>query len=288
MKRFHVPRLAMAALLAIVSSLIIWACTAPVRVTTSVTAFGTTLSCTVDSQGNATNAFTGALPPGQCLKIEYRDSDGELLKTDVVHVPGSSKIPAGAVSESFNTVQCPNDDGNVHSTASGLGAHQVLPAPMWIDICGWPIVPDVNDGGVFKNAIYHFRVKAQAGVDPFSRIEPILRGGPGTPVPADVIVDSFTQMIPELFGARMIVADTASFEQFRLDWNGQQGYADLATGTNVLQYELPNQWRVIESIIDVQDIQALPGEINHGVTVRKTVSDAAPDTVDASLTVLSF
>jgi hypothetical protein len=88
-------------------------------------------------------------------------------------------------------------------------------------------------------------------------------------VPGNVEVISFTQTIPETLGARMLVADTSVLTEFRLDWNNAWGYADLASGTNVLQYSVPNGWNVVETFINGVDI--LPfGQQNVGVTTRRT------------------
>jgi hypothetical protein len=287
MNPFRPTHIAAALLIAAVLCLIEFACTAPHRLTGEIEFFGIRASFTYDSQGQPTINFTGSLPQGKCLQVAYRGADGALLGTATVHVPGSSQVPAGTTSESYDLVDCPPPGHAPNS--GGAGAHSVhTAADEWIDICGFPLMPDLVDGGIYKNAFYHFRVKAISGIDPFTRIEPILRGGPGTAVPPDVEVVSFTQFIPDTTGGRMLVGDTEAFDQFRLDWNGQVGYADLATGTNAVQYTVGSEWHVVESFIPLQDFHVLVGETNHGLTHRKTVSDANPSDIDASLTVLEF
>jgi hypothetical protein len=143
-------------------------------------------------------------------------------------------------------------------------------------------MPDTVDGGLFKNAVYKFRV-TNAGASAWDEILPILIGGPGTPVPSNVEVISFTQTLPETLGARMIVADTNAFTEFRLDWNGVYGYANLATGTNLVRYNAGNNWRVLETFISAIDI--LPfGQQNSGTTSRRTVGEIASDVVTGTVT----
>jgi hypothetical protein len=273
---------------AAVSGAIIAACSSPSTTDFDVTWLGMHAKITINSAGHPELQVAGSLPQGKCLKVEYRGADGASLGTDTMHIPGSSQVPSGSVSQSFSIVDCPPPSGSPSS--GGAGAHTGRPvvADAWVDISGFPVLPNLVDGGIYKNAMYHFRVKSMPGVDPFSQIEPILLGGPGTVVPPDVEVVSFTQFIPDALGGRLLVGDTDAFDEFRLDWNGQHGYADLATGTNAVQHTVGSQWHVVESVIPLQDFHVLVGETNHGLTHRKTIADAGPSDIDVSLTVLQF
>jgi len=253
------------------------ACTAPVKNDTELSGFGLTLRTKTEANGAATNEITGTLPAGMCLKITYRGADGGVTGTDTPTVPGSSQIPPGSVSQSFEIVDC---DTPPHTPPRlVLGGTPGTSRALVTDIFGGPIVLDTVDGGPLKNAVYRFRVK-NAGDSAWDEVLPILTGGPGTPVPPKVNVISFSQTIPETLGARLIAADTASFTEFRLDWNGTYGYADLASGTNVIQYDAPNGWNVVETFISAMDIFPF-GQENVGTTTRKTAGEQASAAVTA-------
>jgi hypothetical protein len=97
-----------------------------------------------------------------------------------------------------------------------------------------------------------------------------------------VEVISFTQTIPDRLGARMIAADTAPFAEFRLDWNGTHGYADLASGTDVVQYAAPNGWSVVETFVSALDV--LPfGQQNVATTTRRTVTENASSRITGKI-----
>ena len=287
MKYLTPSRVALGVLLAGAASVLVVACTTPVSGEFKFKSGSISAEGSVTANGGNAN-LGGSLPPGKCLKIEYRGSHGELLGTVTTPVPGSSQIPPGTASESHSEVDCPEDIADLPSGPGGVRAGHPYQYGTWIDIWGSPLIPDLTDGGIYKNAVYHFRVLSSSGVDPFSRIEPILRGGPGTLVPSDVEVIEFTQFVPDSLGGRMLAADTEPIDQFRLDWNGQSGYADLASDTNVVAYETSNQWHVIESIVSMQDLHSLPGQSNSGRTTRKTSSDPAPQISSASFTVVSY
>ena len=287
MKVLTPSRVAGGVVLAAGASVLVFACSTPMSGEINVQGAGLSAHGSVSTNGGSVN-LGGGLPPGKCLKVEFRGADGGLLGTTTAHVPGSMQVPAGTTNASEHVVDCPDNLVPAPSGSGGVRSQHPYEFAPWIDVMGSPIMPDLVDGGIYKNAVYHFRVQVNPGVDPFSRIEPILLGGPGTPVPPDVQVVSFTQLIPEASGARMVVGATAAFDQFALDWNGQSGYANLATGTNVVEFDAGNDWHVIESVIAVQDFNALPGQPNSGTTVRKTVADVGAETESASFTALSY
>lgn len=258
------------------------ACKTPIRVDAELSGFGIEVRTRVEADGTARNDIVGHLPAGKCLKITYRGPRGEVTGTDTLSIPGSSQIPSGSTTQSFEPVDCrpPEDDGHgqaplqVPSLATRLaGIPGLEPQPTGAFVFGSPIVLDTVDGGIFGNAVYAFRVE-NAGSSTWDEILPILVGGPGTPIPPGVEVISFTQTIPDTFGARMIAADTAPFAEFRLDWNGTHGYADLASRTNVVQYAAPNGWSVVEAFVSALDV--LPfGHQNVATTRRRSVTENA-------------
>lgn len=237
------------------------ACQTPVKNDTEISGFGITLKTSTDVNGDAVNTLEGTIPGGWCVKITYRGPDGGVTGSDVVDVPGSSQIPSGSTCQVLEFIECPD----AHLAASGSARFRSN--SIVTEIFGGPIVVDTVDGGLFKNAVYRFRVRNAASA--WNEILPILIGGPGTPVPGNVEVISFTQIVPDTLGARMLVADTHPFTEFRLDLNGTFGYADLASSTNVLQYGAPNNWSVVETFLSAIDF--LPfGQENVVTTTRQT------------------
>lgn len=214
--------------------------------------------------------FTGSLPPGKCLKVDFLDANGNPTGSATVALPGQCVIPAHSASGNLSIVDCPS----VGSGPSGVAQRRSGPSQDIVDLFGFPVVLDTNDGGRYSNAIYHFRVDVTTGGDAFSTIEPILLGGPGTPVPDNVDVVSFTQFVPDDAGGMLVrAADEAPFRTFRLDWNTHDAYADLATGTNVVVSHPGNGWEVVEATVGAADILGL-GSANTGETTRATFEDA--------------
>ena len=105
------------------------------------------------------------------------------------------------------------------------------------------------------------------------------------PVPPNVDLVSFTQFVPGSTGGHLLAADTEPFEAFRLDWNGVNGYADLATGTNVQAFQV-NGWSVVEASVPLADFHGLDTP-NSGVTTRDTAGLALPLTQTATCTYFS-
>jgi hypothetical protein len=266
------------------------ACKTPIRIDAEMSGFGVEVKTTLQIDGTARNDFLGQLPAGKCLKITYRGREGEVTGTDTVSVPGSSQIPAGSTTQSFEVVDCrpPEEGGSGEAPLQAMSPATRLtalpgiePQPTVVFVFGSPIVLDTVDGGIYRNAVYGFRVE-NAGSSAWDEILPVLVGGPGTPIPPGVEVISFTQTIPDRLGARMIAADTAPFAEFRLDWNGTHGYADLASGTNVVQYAAPNGWSVVETFVSALDV--LPfGQQNVATTTRRTVTENASSRITGKI-----
>lgn len=260
----------------------ITACTTPVRSKLSLETAGFRLTSEVDINGTMTLHISGPLPPGKCLKLTGRSSNGEEKGAGVIHVPGSWTVPPGSTFVDIETVNCGRSQPTSSTKASDVAAQSPqLGTGDYTDIFGVPLVFDYADGGLLKNVAYHFRVR-NAGSSAWDEIFPILVRGPGAPVPPEVEVLSFTQTLPTPFGARVLAADTDVFTEFRLDWNGRVGYADLAQGINTLQYAAPNHWNVVEAFIGALDIQPF-GVENRAVTTRRTQLESQAESAAAAI-----
>ncbi len=253
------------------------------------------LEVTSDPNGNKTvNAKSPELPPGKCLKMTFVGADGNPTGSATTDVPGSARVPANTTDIKCEIVDCdqsqtssvgwfggaPRRDG----TGSPHGSSSPTKKRDVIDVFGCPIEPNLVDGGIYKNAAYHFRVSVDPGVDPFSIVEPILRDGPGSPVPPNVRVVSFSQAIPEPTGVWLITAATNAFEVYELSWNGLPYYGNLSTATNAVQVRLANGWHVVKSFISMNDAHTQPLGVNTGTVTRKTIveSSAKVDRFEAS------
>jgi hypothetical protein len=223
-----------------------------------------------------TGTFKAKGPADLCLEIEWRDSEGKSLGKVVVALPTSGQVPPGAVSWSAKKVDCPEPE---HGGGDPSG-DMVLPT---FDVIGGPVVPNFDDGGVYGNATFHFRVRASADVDVFGLVDTILRAGPGAPVPAGLEVVSFTQVLREHGGVRLIAADTEPFQSFQLDWNGVGAYAVLGS-PNSKSFSV-GSWSMIEVTIPAGDLNGV-GVANAGKTIRTTASDPTAIEESAWLTLL--
>jgi len=277
--------------LALVVMLVAIACITPTSVGVKGKALGLEIEVKVDSAGNSSTSATGSLPPGKCLRIKYLASDGSDLGSKVISVPGSCQIPAGAVHQVIDLVDCPPPAGTQTSASmgsTGIGAQHGSQLPEWHDVVGFPILPDTTSGGLFFNAAYHLRVLCLSGQDPRPAALQLVLAGPGSVVPNGVEVCSFAQLVPELGGALLRVADTDTFTRFSFDWNGVSGYADLATGANVTQYNAPNHWNVIESFIPLTDFNSGIGDWNIGTANTRTSTESADRTQHFEYHTLAF
>jgi hypothetical protein len=211
------------------------------------------------------------LPPGKCLQITFRGPDGAVTGTATCGVPGTFQVPPGSTSGGSEVKDCDPQDG-------GSGAHGALLARAPISthvrrISGWPLTFDESGATTYGNAFWEFLVTVDPGQDPWQVIEPILLGGPGTPVPPNVEVVYYSTMVGEAAGVRLKSADDAPFLEYRLDWNGQTGYADLAPGTNVQMSAASNGWNVAETLIPWADIDEDVGATNRAHSQRRVQGD---------------
>jgi hypothetical protein len=223
---------------------------------------------------SGTTSFAATGGAGLCIEIEWRDATGKSLGRKQVTLPGSGQVPPGAVSWSAKQISCSGMTHLVAGGGAGAGPHAAGTAEeLAVFVIGGPVRPDTETGGPFLNAIYTFRVElANPAQDALEIVLPILAGGLYATVPPNVEVLSYTQIVPGLFGADLIVADTEPFDVFRLDWNGQQGYADLASGTNVVAFQA-GAWRAVRAFIPLADFHGT-GIANTAVTLRSTVSES--------------
>ena len=245
---------------------------------------GVTIEVKNNPDGSGSGKITApGIPPGKCIKIAFLNARKEPIGAITTNVPGEFPIPAGTTDFTLETVDCPPAPGAGPVGATpGARSHQLV--SQTVEISGAPLVFDEADGGMFKNAVYHFRVTSPNG-SAWNDVLPLLLGGPGTPVPSNVEVLYFSQTIPDPLGARLRVADTQAFTKFRLDWNGTYGYADLASGTNVIQYGAGNNWSVVETFIPGHDINGL-GQWNELIATSRTQGASTDTVVSASVQVL--
>ncbi|HVS12225.1 MAG TPA: hypothetical protein VMS76_20355 [Planctomycetota bacterium] len=211
-------------------------------------------------------------PDDRCLEVEWRDSKGNSLGKTTISLPSSGQVPPGSASWDAQEVDCPEpEQGNGDPGVDRVRSFEVF---------GSPVIPDVVDGGPSKNATYRFLVNAKADVDAFALVEPILRAGPGAVVPSGVEVLSFTQMIPENGGARLVAADSEPFQSFQMDWNGQVAYATL--GSNSVTSSV-GSWTTVEVRIPATAFNGI-SVANHGEIQRSTASNPVPLVERASWT----
>lgn len=215
------------------------------------------------------------LPPGYCVRVTLLDGNGKTLEATTVQPPAIVEFPLGTTGVQTEIVPCEPLGGAAPSgpVATIGGAAITEPAR---DVIGMPVELDWSGSSPFKNAAYHFRVR-NAGSSALDEVLPILLGGPGTPVPTHVEVVYFCQTLPDGFGARLRWADTASFAEFRLDWNGTVGYAELASAHNLISYAAGNGWKVLEVAIPATDFLPI-GESNQAMTTSRTMPEATART----------
>jgi hypothetical protein len=261
--------LGVALFMALAALLVVASCTTPVTGEIQAEWNGFKLSAKLESNGSMTCHISGPIGDGKCLEVTGRAADGSVTTKVTVSVPGSWSLPAGTTSQDMKVVDCPES------------GDESLAAAASTEIFGGPLVLDLANGGLFKNAVYHFRVHGSPAAA-WSDVLPILIGGPGTPVPPNVDVLEFTQLLPETFGARVRAADTEPFVDFAVDWNGRR-IADLASGTNALQYAVPNHWSVVESVVGVLDLDTT-AQHHSARTRRRTATDPAPSWFAGALT----
>lgn len=223
------------------------------------------------------------LPPGYCVRVAFLDGNGKALEATTVQPPATVDFPLGTSDVQTEVVLCePLEGAAPNGPVTAIGG-PALTGPAR-DVIGMPVEFDWTGSSPFKNAAYHFRVR-NAGASALDDVLPILLGGPGTPVPTHVEVVYFCQTLPDGFGARLRFADTASFAEFRLDWNGTMGYAELASGHNLISYAAGNGWKVLEVPIPAADFATI-GEANLATTTSRTVPESVARTAHGSVRIL--
>ena len=116
------------------------------------------------------------------------------------------------------------------------------------------------------------------------RVLPLLKTGPGWPVPPDMEVIGLVYMQPEKLGTRLVVADkTVGFDEFHFDWNGMTDYAsfDGATSNNATIYDAGQGWEAIEVFIPTGDIDVGSGPGSFSFNECR-ISVSSPEDADPS------
>lgn len=250
--------------------LALWACSAPVKVGVKVSALGFAVDVGVDSGGNPVANVTGSLDPGKCMRITFSDSTGAEIGSVTIPVPGSCQIPAGAVRQSFEIVNCPPPPDPAAPTGSGAIAWgRAIAVPGWREIFSFPIAPQ---GGVSNGVVCHARVWCSAGQSASDLLRPVLAAGPGSPVPPTVDVQFFADTIPGPSGATLRCAAQEPILALRFDWNGTTGFGDLGGGVNSAPQTLANGWFAVESWIGDNQTNSGLGQWNGGTITIRTLN----------------
>jgi len=212
----------------------------------------------------------------KCVKVTWTDKDGAEISSETLETDGSGsasgQVPAGAVRWEAKVVDCPEEEDEEKTDNSGgmfdpfstqnppqqSSRQAILVSSREFFIYGAPITPSDDDGAM--NLTYSFLVRAQNYAHAESLIAPIIAGGVGTPVPASVKVLNFSTMEAGLAGGRLVSAMPGRFQTYTFDFNSGAFYADLASGTNTINYQI-GSWDVVEMVIPLSafDFGFAPG-----------------------------
>ncbi len=197
-----------------------------------------------------------------CLKYTYRNSEGAVVGSSVVEVPGSHQIPAGAVSWSAEVVKCPAASGSAGAggmydlsatvLVQGVQRQAIAGADMPWTFFGGNIIPNAQGA---TNVSYSFSIQAPSRGDAMARRDYVLAGGIGTQTGPGFEVCYYNESEAELdnlglpVGVRMRQAEVGDdFLTYTLTVNGAI-VADLSSATNLLHYSANNGWNVVESFV---------------------------------------
>jgi hypothetical protein len=209
------------------------------------------------------NKFDVSANPGQglndgdCVEITGLDSHGNPTGFKVTTpVPATILVPTNNVGAIAKKVPCPEPPPH---GAQSSGSFQL---DSTVRVWGVPILTADQPNGPFDDAWYDFTVHTTNGQNPESVLLPVLAGGPGTAVPSGVTLHSLTQVRETTSGLILVVSDLSHITTLQVTLNGNSNYANLATGTNVTQYDLANGWNVVEVFIATADLNLLSGGVN--------------------------
>jgi len=209
-----------------------------------------------------------------CVEMVWSNSAGETIGEPVdMEIPGSGQVPAGAVRWEINEVECPDEDEDGDGDGDGDGGGSMWtpqssqtvqadrkPVKLYENfIMGGPTIPMRGQ----RNVTYAFTI---AGTRDAARAisASIVENGPGVAIGWKVDVHYFVEMIPEHdglgneLGATLRWCDQGDdIETLIFDFNGYY-YAELGVTTNLLHYDLPGDWNVVETFIPIDEFE-LPG-----------------------------
>lgn len=202
-----------------------------------------------------------------CLNVTWTDSKGKEISSETVKVPASGSVPEGAATWEATTVECPEDEEDVTSRVGPPALGHGLQYRHYL-VMGGPVTLEPGASDPSRHASYSFWVEARDAAAASALVAPIVAGGPGTPVPATVEVLYYSTLVPTTGGALMVTAVREPFDSYRLDWNGEVGYGDLASGHNANQVSLANGWWAVQSVVQEADFVDDPS--TPGVDYRNT------------------
>ncbi len=257
--------------LALVGGLALAACslTGPLAVKTTIRMPGDrviTLGFTLGSDGNWAYDASEKSGAAICLEFTWSDAAGQEISSGTVELPASGPVPTGAVRWEATVVTCP-DEGDVTAALAPPALGQGLQYRHF-HVMGGPLMLEPGASDPSRHASYSFLVEARDAAAASALVAPIVAGGPGTPVPATVEVLYYNTLVPTSGGALMVTAVQEPFDSYRLDWNGEVGYGDLASGHNANLVSLPNGWWAVQSV--VQDADFVDDPSTTGVDYRNT------------------
>jgi len=126
-----------------------------------------------------------------------------------------------------------------------------------VTIFGGPISSALTPG--VEHLYYTFVVLADSHAEAASLVQPLLKGGIGTVVPAGVTVHKYSTLTPETSGGcRIVTGVPGKFLSWKLDFNNGTFYADLFNRS--IRYT-NRGWDVVELVIPASDFDTgvLPG-----------------------------
>ncbi len=215
--------------------------------------------------------------PASCLRVTYVGADGGNIATRILTVPNADQVPPGTVRADYAIVDCPDAAPQTNPPQPGvtpLAGSRSSEFGVWREVFSIPLT--MNPGSV-RSTIFHARVLCGQNQDPLTMIQPILAAGPGTAVPTQVDILYFAELVPTASGATIRSAVRSPIVNLRLDWNGTDGFSDLATGANATPFTLANGWSAVDSYIDDSDVDTSIGGWNRADVTIKTLAHPDPE-----------
>jgi hypothetical protein len=182
------------------------------------------------------------LPPSTRADVKFFDSDGKPVDPGATGVGQGERVavPQGAsyceVSGASSATSCTGCTGSGGGSGGGgmldlhehdLAAHaradqetrkqaSASAESKWVYV--FTLDPDIDSSSAWGNVAASFFLSGDLSAEQIHlAIEPILRGGHGTPVPAGIVVDTYVRMLGEKLGGRLFVADvTAGFQSLTM------------------------------------------------------------------------